>query len=73
MNTLRATFIQVELFNSTFLVTLDPDVVRQVVGVHADGNRIARILEPSVLTNHVVSLAREYAGKQERGVKRVVR
>lgn len=67
-------YIQVKLFSSTFLVTLEPDIVRQVTGVR-DGLRVARTLEPSVLTNHILSLVKEHAARsvrQERGVKRVI-
>ena len=66
-------FIQVKMFSSTFLVTLDTNTVRQVVG-ERDGKRVTRTLEPSVLTRCILEDARAYAekSKQSRGVKRVI-
>lgn len=64
-----AEYIQVRMFSSVFLVTLDTNTVRQVIG-ERDGKRVARVLEPSVLVNTILEQAREFA--KERGVKRVV-
>jgi hypothetical protein len=67
-------FIQVRMFSSVFLVTLDTNTVRQVIG-ERDGKRVARVLEPSVLVNHILEQAREHAKqskREERGVKRVI-
>lgn len=67
-------FIQVRMFSSTFLVTLDTNTVRQVIG-ERDGKRVARVLEPSMLVNTILAEAREFAKqskKEGRGVKRVI-
>jgi hypothetical protein len=67
-------FIQVKMFSSVFLVTLETNTVRQVIG-ERDGKRVARVLEPSVLVNHILEQAREHAKqskREERGVKRVI-
>jgi hypothetical protein len=67
-------FIQVKMFSSVFLVTLETNTVRQVIG-ERDGKRVARVLEPSMLTKHILEQAREFANtsmRQERGVKRVI-